>query len=372
VAVFSAAEAEEEEEEEEEAGGVVRKSNSTGSIIGATGQMRAMEMQETCYRFSYVDEGSDCDDVYGDSREPGGDASTQKLLPPGTPENHATSFTRATSSSLSSSSSSSSSSSATAATAVGTLSHGAKINEVERAGPSLIEVDYRGSLERGAQSLVSGADERGLLVLALNPTQGVPVHHQSDSIHYGHSSLAGGHSLSAIGCGHSTSASRGISDAIPPVSFELGASKLVKANGAIHKCSLNNQRPSMMTGYCPSGLQMGSIPEELSIQVLGASSARSDCCISTNNNDTDSSPHSQSQHLHHQAQQQLQQQQQPPGYRNFKPGVGYRLGKRKVVFEKRKRISDYALVFALFGITVMIVETEMTMASVYTKVCQCL
>jgi len=42
-------------------------------------------------------------------------------------------------------------------------------------------------------------------------------------------------------------------------------------------------------------------------------------------------------------------------------GVGYRLGKRKVVFEKRKRISDYALVFALFGVIVMIIETELYM-----------
>jgi len=49
-------------------------------------------------------------------------------------------------------------------------------------------------------------------------------------------------------------------------------------------------------------------------------------------------------------------------------GVGYRLGRRKVVFEKRKRISDYALVFALFGVTVMIIETELCMAQIYDKV----
>lgn len=51
-----------------------------------------------------------------------------------------------------------------------------------------------------------------------------------------------------------------------------------------------------------------------------------------------------------------------------KPNVGYRLGKRKELFEKRKRISDYALVFGMFGIIVMVVETELSMADVYEKV----
>ena len=53
---------------------------------------------------------------------------------------------------------------------------------------------------------------------------------------------------------------------------------------------------------------------------------------------------------------------------NGKPNVGYRLGKRKLLFEKRKRISDYALVFGMFGIIVMVIETELSMAQVYAKV----
>ena len=57
-----------------------------------------------------------------------------------------------------------------------------------------------------------------------------------------------------------------------------------------------------------------------------------------------------------------------PGYRHFKPNVGYRLGRRRAVFEQRKRVSDYALVFAIFGIVVMIIETELCMAQVYDKV----
>jgi hypothetical protein len=51
-----------------------------------------------------------------------------------------------------------------------------------------------------------------------------------------------------------------------------------------------------------------------------------------------------------------------------KPSFGYRLGKRKTLFEKRKRISDYALVFGMFGIVVMVIETELSMANVYEKV----
>ena len=51
-----------------------------------------------------------------------------------------------------------------------------------------------------------------------------------------------------------------------------------------------------------------------------------------------------------------------------KPSFGYRLGKRKTLFEKRKRISDYALVFGMFGIVVMVIETELSMSHVYEKV----
>ncbi|CAH8452588.1 unnamed protein product [Heterobilharzia americana] len=47
--------------------------------------------------------------------------------------------------------------------------------------------------------------------------------------------------------------------------------------------------------------------------------------------------------------------------------VGYRLGKRKRLFEKRCRISDFSLSFAVFGIMVMLIETELTFAGVYEK-----
>lgn len=49
-------------------------------------------------------------------------------------------------------------------------------------------------------------------------------------------------------------------------------------------------------------------------------------------------------------------------------GVGYRLGLRNSLSERRKRIADYSLVCALFGLGVVVAETEMSMAEIYDKV----
>ncbi len=48
--------------------------------------------------------------------------------------------------------------------------------------------------------------------------------------------------------------------------------------------------------------------------------------------------------------------------------LSHRLGRRKALFEKRKRISDYALVMGMFGIIIMVIENELSSAGVYTKV----
>lgn len=50
--------------------------------------------------------------------------------------------------------------------------------------------------------------------------------------------------------------------------------------------------------------------------------------------------------------------------------IGYRLGTRKALFEKRRRISDYSLASAMFGILFMVVETELSMpwVGIYSKV----
>lgn len=52
--------------------------------------------------------------------------------------------------------------------------------------------------------------------------------------------------------------------------------------------------------------------------------------------------------------------------------VGYRLGRRKLLSERRKRLADYSLLFAMFGITAMVIETELSMSEVYGKVLCCL
>jgi hypothetical protein len=46
----------------------------------------------------------------------------------------------------------------------------------------------------------------------------------------------------------------------------------------------------------------------------------------------------------------------------------YRLGRRKLLFEKRRKASDYALLFAMIGLFLMVLEQELTMARVYDKV----
>ncbi|XP_072453289.1 small conductance calcium-activated potassium channel protein 2 isoform X2 [Notamacropus eugenii] len=57
--------------------------------------------------------------------------------------------------------------------------------------------------------------------------------------------------------------------------------------------------------------------------------------------------------------------------------IGYRLGLRRALFEKRKRLSDYALIFGMFGIVVMVIETELSWgaydkASLYSLALKCL
>lgn len=48
--------------------------------------------------------------------------------------------------------------------------------------------------------------------------------------------------------------------------------------------------------------------------------------------------------------------------------VGYRLAKRKELFQRRKVICDFALFFAIFGIVLMVIETELCMSGVFNKV----
>ncbi|KAI1883336.1 hypothetical protein AGOR_G00244140 [Albula goreensis] len=56
----------------------------------------------------------------------------------------------------------------------------------------------------------------------------------------------------------------------------------------------------------------------------------------------------------------------PPPPQKKNKDIGYKLGHRRALFEKRKRLSDYALIFGMFGIVVMVTETELSWG-VYTK-----
>lgn len=47
--------------------------------------------------------------------------------------------------------------------------------------------------------------------------------------------------------------------------------------------------------------------------------------------------------------------------------ISYRLGQRRALFGKRKQLSDYALICGMFGIIVMVIETELS-RGFYSKV----
>ena len=51
-----------------------------------------------------------------------------------------------------------------------------------------------------------------------------------------------------------------------------------------------------------------------------------------------------------------------------RPHFSVRMTRRNVLFAERKRLSDYALVFGVTGIGLMVLETELNMAHVYDKV----
>ena len=51
--------------------------------------------------------------------------------------------------------------------------------------------------------------------------------------------------------------------------------------------------------------------------------------------------------------------------------IGYRLGYRRKLFEKRKVLSDYALICTMIGIVLMVIETELTSGNLAGKVLAC-
>ena len=53
--------------------------------------------------------------------------------------------------------------------------------------------------------------------------------------------------------------------------------------------------------------------------------------------------------------------------KSYRFSLSHGLGRRKILFEKRKKISDYALVMGMFGIIIMVIENELSSAGVYNK-----
>lgn len=56
------------------------------------------------------------------------------------------------------------------------------------------------------------------------------------------------------------------------------------------------------------------------------------------------------------------------GTQSTVPNFSVRHSKRNLLFAQRKQLSDYALVFGMSGIVLMVIETELTLADVYDKV----
>ncbi|KAA3679644.1 uncharacterized protein DEA37_0000966 [Paragonimus westermani] len=54
----------------------------------------------------------------------------------------------------------------------------------------------------------------------------------------------------------------------------------------------------------------------------------------------------------------------------FTKGIGYHLGRRRYLLERRRRMADFCLAFGLFGMIAAFLDTEMTARAVYTKVRQ--
>lgn len=72
-------------------------------------------------------------------------------------------------------------------------------------------------------------------------------------------------------------------------------------------------------------------------------------------------------HLQEQEEEEEEEDEETRPGSGKPPTVSHRLGHRRALFEKRRRLSDYALIFGMFGIVVMVTETELSWG-VYTKV----
>ncbi|KAM3918087.1 small conductance calcium-activated potassium channel protein 3 [Leptodactylus fuscus] len=106
-----------------------------------------------------------------------------------------------------------------------------------------------------------------------------------------------------------------------------------------------------------------SEPESQPLQIFNSSNAP-EIVISSKDE------HHSNQNLHHHHPNATQNHQHsgnnttatnyPKPNKRKHQNIGYKLGHRRALFEKRKRLSDYALIFGMFGIVVMVIETELS------------
>ncbi|XP_043833486.1 small conductance calcium-activated potassium channel protein 1 isoform X2 [Dromiciops gliroides] len=135
--------------------------------------------------------------------------------------------------------------------------------------------------------------------------------------------------------------------------------------------AMNNCRYNGGVGQPPGGLTFSiHEPEGQPLQALGGGGTRQSSgleVVVSKGEQVHVSPAS----LHDRVEEE-EEEEEEEGDRSPRRGprktqnVSYRLGHRRVLFEKRKRLSDYALIFGMFGIVVMVTETELSWG-VYTK-----
>ncbi|KFO24938.1 Small conductance calcium-activated potassium channel protein 3 [Fukomys damarensis] len=110
-------------------------------------------------------------------------------------------------------------------------------------------------------------------------------------------------------------------------------------------------------------------PEGQPLQLFGPSNAPEIVISSREDNHAHQTllHHPNATHNHQHAGTTASSTTFPKANKRKNQNIGYKLGHRRALFEKRKRLSDYALIFGMFGIVVMVIETELSWG-LYSKV----
>ncbi|XP_063802922.1 small conductance calcium-activated potassium channel protein 3 [Pseudophryne corroboree] len=102
-----------------------------------------------------------------------------------------------------------------------------------------------------------------------------------------------------------------------------------------------------------------SEPESQPLQVFNSTNAPEIVISSKDEHRSNQTLHPNATH-NHQHSGNNSTNNYPKANKRKHQNIGYKLGHRRALFEKRKRLSDYALIFGMFGIVVMVIETELS------------